>query len=94
MATTKINVCVDENTKQAVEALLDDMGLTMTAAINIYLKRILMEQGIPFEVSARTPNATTIAAMEEYEEMKKHPEKYPKYNNASEMFAAILGGAE
>ena len=38
MATAKINVCVDEGTKQAVEVLLDEMGLSMTAAINMYLK--------------------------------------------------------
>ena len=35
MATAKINVCVDEKTKREAEALLDKMGLTMTAAINM-----------------------------------------------------------
>lgn len=79
MATTKINVSVDERTKKEVEILLDEMGLNMTTAINIYLKRILMEQSIPFEVSAKTPNATTIAAMDEFEEMKKNPEAYKRY---------------
>lgn len=53
MSTVKINVCVDEKTKAAVEAILDEMGLTMTAAINVYLKRILIEQGIPFELNIR-----------------------------------------
>ena len=32
MATAKINVCVDEGTKQAVEMLLDEMGLNMTVS--------------------------------------------------------------
>ncbi len=79
MATAKINVAVDERTKQEVEVLLEEMGLTMTSAINIYLKRILMEQGIPFDVSVKVPNTTTIAAMDEYEEMKKNPAAYKKY---------------
>ncbi len=79
MATAKINVAVDERTKQEVEVLLEEMGLNMTSAINIYLKRILMEQGIPFDVSAKVPNATTIAAMDEFEEMKKNPAAYKKY---------------
>lgn len=79
MATTKINVCVDENTKKEVELLLNDMGLNMTTAITMYLKRIIMEQGIPFDVSARIPNADTIAAMEEFEEMKRNPDAYKRY---------------
>lgn len=79
MATAKINVAVDERTKREVEILLDEMGLNMTSAINIYLKRILMEQGIPFDISAKLPNAATIAAMDEYEEMKKNPAAYKRY---------------
>ena len=90
MATAKINVCVDEGTKQAVEVLLDEMGLSMTAAINMYLKRILMEQGIPFDVSARTPNATTIAAMDEFEEMKKNPSAYNRYPNFKAALSEVL----
>ena len=53
MATAKINVCVDEETKKEVEVLLERMGLNMTAAINIYLKRILMEEAIPFDLTDR-----------------------------------------
>ena len=71
--TVKINVCTDLNTKRQVEEILSDIGLNMTAAINIYLKRILMEGGIPFELTTRVPNATTVAAMDEYDEMKKNP---------------------
>lgn len=79
MATAKINIAVDERTKQEVEILLDEMGLNMTTAINIYLKRILMEQGIPFDLSVKVPNATTMAAMDEYEQMKKNPSAYKRY---------------
>ena len=74
MATAKINVCVDEETKKEVEVLLERMGLNMTAAINIYLKRILMEEAIPFDLTAYVPNAETIAALKEAEDMNAHPE--------------------
>lgn len=89
MATAKINVCVDEQTKKEVEALLDRMGLNMTAAINIYLKRILLEEAIPFELTAYVPNADTIAAFKEAEDMKAHPEKYPSYSSIEELRAAL-----
>lgn len=90
MATAKINVCVDERTKKEVETILDEMGLNMTAAINMYLKRILMEQGIPFDVSARTPNAITIAAMDEYDEMKRNPGAYKRYSSFKDAMKEVL----
>lgn len=89
MATAKINVCVDKTTKEEVEALLDRIGLNMTAAINIYLKRILMEEAIPFELTAYVPNAETIAAFKEAEDMRIHPEKYPSYSSIEELRAAL-----
>ena len=79
MDSAKINVNVDKGTKEAVEVLLDEMGLTMTAAINMYLKRILLEQGIPFDVNVRIPNAVTIAALDEFTEMQRNPGAYKKY---------------
>lgn len=90
MATAKINVCVDERTKKEVETILDEMGLNMTAAINMYLKRILMEQGIPFDVSARTPNAITIAAMDEFDEMKRNPSAYKRYSSFKDAMKEVL----
>lgn len=90
MATAKINVCVDERTKKEVETILDEMGLNMTAAINMYLKRILMEQGIPFDVSARTPNAITIAAMDEFDEMKRNPGAYKRYSSFKDAMKEVL----
>lgn len=90
MATVKINVAVDEGTKKEAETLLAEMGLNMTAAINIYLKRIVMEQAIPFEISAKTPNATTIAAMDEYDEMKKNPSAYKRYSSFKSALSEVL----
>lgn len=55
MNTVKINVCTDAETKAEAESLLAEMGLTMSAAINMYLKKIILEGGIPFEVTTKTP---------------------------------------
>ena len=93
MATAKINVCVDARTKKDAEELLDEMGLTMTSAINMYLKRIIIEQGIPFEVSARVPNAVTAKAMDEFDEMKRNPAAYKKYADFKEAVAEVLKDA-
>lgn len=88
MASAKINVNIDAETKKEVEELLDAMGLTMTAAINMYLKRILMEGGIPFDVTTRVPNSVTEQAIEEGRRIAKD-NNVPCYNSVEELKAAM-----
>ena len=90
MATVKINICTDEQTKKEVESILADMGLNMTTAINMYLKRIQKEKGIPFAVTTRVPNDVTTRALEEYEEMKKKPSEYKRYESFSDLVKEVL----
>ncbi len=90
MNTAKINVNTDAETKEKATKLLHEMGLDMTTAINIYLKRIILEKGIPFELSTKTPNAETLAALAETEEMIKNPEKYKRYASFSEVLEEVL----
>ena len=48
----KISLCVDDEVKQNAEKVLDTIGLSMSAAINIFLKTVARENRIPFELSA------------------------------------------
>ncbi len=89
MALAKINVNTDIETKEQAQKLLREMGLDMTTAINIYLKRIILEKGIPFEISVKTPNAETLAAMDEVKKMEKNPAEYKGYKNMSELREAL-----
>ena len=50
MAQVKFRV--DDNIKAKAERACADMGLTMSAAINIFLTKVANERRIPFEVSA------------------------------------------
>ena len=43
--------------------LCNELGLTMTAAVNIFAKAMVRRQGIPFEISLDVPNAETLAAI-------------------------------
>ncbi len=85
MATTNINVRVDSTLKQEAEALFNDLGLSMSSAINMFLRSAVMHDGIPFEIRRQIPNAETKAALDEYEEMKKHPDRYKRYESFDEM---------
>jgi DNA-damage-inducible protein J len=48
----QVNVRVDDSIKAKAESACEDMGLTMSAAINIFLTKVTNERRIPFEVSA------------------------------------------
>ena len=50
--TTQICFRIDEEVKQNAEKALDDMGLTMSAAITVFLKKVGREHRIPFEITA------------------------------------------
>lgn len=90
MATTNINVRVDSELKQEAEALFDDLGLNMSAAITMFLKSAVSHDGIPFEVKRAVPNEQTKAALAEYEDMKNHPEKYKRYDSFDDLMNEVL----
>ena len=50
--TAQISIRIDEDVKQSAELVLNDMGLTMSAAITVFLKKVSREHRIPFEISA------------------------------------------
>ncbi len=65
MAMTNINVRTDEDIKAKCESLFESLGMTMSTAINIFLRQSLRTNGLPFDVRADIPNETTLAAFRE-----------------------------
>lgn len=54
---------VDSHLKEDVERIFDEIGINTSQAINIFLKKVKREGGIPFEL--KVPNENTLNAMEE-----------------------------
>lgn len=79
MPKSSTNLSIDSNLKRASIELFSDLGLDLSSAVTLFLKQSLRVQGLPFAVTRVNPNAETAAAMNEYYEMKAHPEKYKKY---------------
>jgi len=48
----QISLRVDDDVKEQAEQVCVDIGISMSAAINIFLKKLGREHRIPFEVSA------------------------------------------
>ncbi|MBD5147068.1 MAG: type II toxin-antitoxin system RelB/DinJ family antitoxin [Ruminococcus sp.] len=49
---TQINFRIDDEVKESAERALKAMGLTMSAAITMFLTKVGREQRIPFEITA------------------------------------------
>ncbi len=52
MAQANINIRMDEELKHDMENLCQRLGMNLTTAITVFFKKAVMEQGIPFPVSA------------------------------------------
>lgn len=48
----QINIRIDDDVKKNAEQVCADIGMSISTAINIYLKKLGREKRIPFDVSA------------------------------------------
>lgn len=65
MTTTNLNIRTDKEIKDRAEQLFSELGLTMTTAINMFLRTAIRENGIPFTLKLDIPNSITESAIEE-----------------------------
>ena len=68
--------------------VFNELGLTMTTAINLFLKASIREQGIPFSLKLDVPNASTAAAIEEGRRIADDP-SVKGYTSMEELKAAL-----
>lgn len=81
MAT--INIRIDDDLKKDSEKVLGEIGLGMTAALTIFLKAVVRNNGIPFILEA--PNKKTQKAFKEIDDISSGKKKAKKYSNSMEL---------
>ena len=64
-----INIRTDAVTKQAIESLYSQFGITVSDAVNIFFRKSLMEGGLPFEMKQQRYNRDTEEAIQEARDM-------------------------
>ena len=52
MAQKNVNIRIDEDLKKQFDAFCSNVGMNMTTAFNIFAKKVVSEQRIPFEINA------------------------------------------
>ena len=55
MATATLTARIDEADKNAFDTFCSSVGITSSAAINMYVKTVLRENKIPFEIKTGDP---------------------------------------
>lgn len=79
--TSMLHIRVDDEMKAQASEALAAMGLSVSDAVRILLKRIVNEQAFPLEL--KVPNAQTIAAIKESREMMR---RAPRFETAQALF--------
>lgn len=88
MATTNLNIRTEKAVKDQAEKIFNELGLNMTTAVNIFLRTVIRDQGIPFELKLDVPNDTTAAAIEEGRKMMSDPTA-PRYSSMDDLKKAF-----
>ena len=93
MAKVSTSISIDADVKAQAQALFADFGLDLSTAINIFLRQSIRENCIPFAIQREVPNADTVAAMKEAEEMTKNPSAYKRYSSFSDLLREVEADA-
>ena len=88
--TSAINVQVDSETKKQATDILNDLGLSMSTAINLFLKQIIKRDGLPFEVKNPKPSRELMQALKEADDIISGKKQVPGYSNREELKRALL----
>lgn len=83
--TSAINVNVDTEVKEEATTLFNSLGLNMSTAINIFLRKAINEGGIPFEVKMSKPSKDLYEAIQEGEDILNGKIKAKDYNSVKEL---------
>lgn len=82
VATTMMHIRVDEDLKVKAAATLDELGLSVSDAVRIFLKRVVVEEGLP--LTLKVPNDRTRAAIAEAEAIVS-----PRFPNVEDLIDAV-----
>jgi DNA-damage-inducible protein J len=79
---------MDEDLKRRFDSFCAEVGMNASVAVNLFVKTVIREQRIPFEITT-APNQETRAAIEETEKDLKS-RNLKSYDDVDEMMKELL----
>ena len=84
--TDTLHIRIEPIIKEKAEKTLNDLGLSITEAINVFLNQVILNDGIPFEIKKPHYNKETIQAIEDTKNGKNLSKTF---ENVNEMFEEL-----
>lgn len=77
MESLTLNVRVDANDKKNFEEFCNSVGMNVSTAVNMFIKAVLREQKLPFEIKSNTYDKIIYEKLKEAElEINNKTERY------------------
>lgn len=89
MSQSTITIRVDKGLKSKFDSLCEAFGLSATAAFNIFIKAVVRERKIPFEIRAEGLSPTRQKAMDAFESLRNTARLLDKPMTLDEINAEI-----
>jgi len=83
--TSMLHIRVDDDIKEQATLALTAMGLSVSDAVRLFLRRVVVDQAFPLEL--KVPNAETLAALEESRALMS--KRRARFASADELFADL-----
>ena len=88
--TSAININVDSNVKKEATELFNSLGLNMSTAINLFLRKSINEGGIPFELKNPKPTRELKRALKEAKKIENGDILVKSFDNREDLKKALL----
>ena len=72
MESTTLNIRVNSNDKKNFEQFCNNVGMNVSTAVNMFIKAVLREQKLPFEICSKTFDDTVYEKLQEAESEMNH----------------------
>lgn len=81
METTVINIKTDVKVKKEAQKVASDLGLTLSGAINGFLKQLVRDRAFLLTLSEESPSKYLLDSIKDSQEERKNKKYYSFKNN-------------
>lgn len=92
LANAVLQIRTDADVKAKCDELFKDLGITISDAVNMFLRQCLIHEGLPMEIKRQRPNAATLQALAEAKQLEQDPNK-KVYSNFQELLSEVQSDA-
>jgi DNA-damage-inducible protein J len=85
--SSAMTIRIDPEIKSQADNVLQYLGMTTSEAVTIFLRQVILNNGIPFPIRAPAYNDTTLVALREAKSIAQNGPH--RFNTAEDMFREL-----